>query len=97
MKPKPIARITDTISEEDVDIAVSMIKAAKKPYIFVGGGAVISGASEELKEICRKVNAPVCDTLMGKGAYDGTDDRYTGMLGMHGTKHPTLASASVIF
>ena len=90
VEPKPIARITDTISEEDVDIAVSMIKAAKKPYIFVGGGAVISGASEELKEFAGKVNAPVCDTLMGKGAFDGTDDLYTGMLGMHGTKTSNL-------
>ena len=90
VEPKPIARITDTISEEDVDIAVSMIKAAKKPYIFVGGGAVISGASKELKEFAGKVNAPVCDTLMGKGAYDGTDDLYTGMLGMHGTKTSNL-------
>ena len=90
VEPKPIARVTDTISEEDVDIAVSMIKAAKKPYIFVGGGAVISGASEELKKFVEKVNAPVCDTLMGKGAYDGTDDRYTGMLGMHGTKTSNL-------
>ena len=90
VKPKQIARITDTISEEDVDIAVSMIKAAKKPYIFVGGGAVISGASEELKKFVEKVNAPVCDTLMGKGAFDGTDDLYTGMLGMHGTKTSNL-------
>ena len=90
VEPKPIARITDTISEEDVDIAVSMIKAAKKPYIFVGGGAVISGASEELKKFVEKVNAPVCDTLMGKGAFDGTDDLYTGMLGMHGTKTSNL-------
>ena len=88
VKPKPIARITDTISEEDVDTAVSMIKAAKKPYIFVGGGAVISGASEELKKFVEKVNAPVCDTLMGKGAFNGTDDSYTGMLGMHGNVGP---------
>ena len=67
-----------------------MIKAAKKPYIFVGGGAVISGASEELKKFVEKVNAPVCDTLMGKGAYDGTSENYTGMLGMHGTKTSNL-------
>ena len=89
VEPKPIARVTDTICEKDVDTAVSMIKAAKKPYIFVGG-AVISGASEELKEFAGKVNAPVCDTLMGKGAFDGTDDLYTGMLGMHGTKTSNL-------
>ena len=90
VEPKPIARVTDTICEKDVDTAVSMIKAAQKPYIFVGGGAVISGASEELKEFAGKVNAPVCDTLMGKGAFDGTDDLYTGMLGMHGTKTSNL-------
>ena len=90
VEPKPIARVTDTICEKDADTAVSMIKAAKKPYIFVGGGAVISGASEELKKFVEKVNAPVCDTLMGKGAFDGTDDLYTGMLGMHGTKTSNL-------
>jgi len=90
VEPKPIARVTDTICEKDVDTAASMIKAAKKPYIFVGGGAVISGASEELKKFVEKVNAPVCDTLMGKGAFDGTDDLYTGMLGMHGTKTSNL-------
>ena len=90
VEPKPIERVTETIREKDVETALSMIEAAKKPYIFVGGGAVISGASEELKKFAEKVNAPVCDTLMGKGAFDGTDDLYTGMLGMHGTKTSNL-------
>ena len=63
-----------------------MIRDAKKPYIFVGGGTVISGASEELAKFAERVDAPVCDSLMGKGAFDGTNDRYSGMLGMHGTK-----------
>ena len=89
-KAKPIPRVTDTIREEDIATACRMIKEAKKPYIFVGGGAVISGASEELLEFVRKVDAPVCDTLMGKGAFDGTHDLYTGMLGMHGTKASNL-------
>lgn len=79
-------RCTEGITEKDLETAVSMIKKAKKPYIFVGGGAVISGASEALREFVGKVQAPVCDTLMGKGAFDGTDELYTGMLGMHGTK-----------
>jgi len=70
----------------DVDIAVTMMKEAKKPFIFVGGGAVLSGASESLKEFAHKLDAPVTDSLMGKGAFPGTDDLYTGMLGMHGTK-----------
>ena len=74
------------ISEKDVDQAVAMISKAKRPYIFVGGGAVLSGASNELMEFVNKVNAPVTDSLMGKGAFPGTDSRYTGMLGMHGTK-----------
>ena len=63
-----------------------MIRESKKPYIFVGGGAVLSGASKELYEFVKKVDAPVTDSLMGKGAFPGTDDLYTGMLGMHGTK-----------
>ena len=83
-------RETETITDSDIDNAIELIKASKKPYIFVGGGVVLSGASKELKEFVDKVNAPVCDTLMGKGAYDGTSDNYTGMLGMHGTKTSNL-------
>ncbi|MDD6305477.1 MAG: biosynthetic-type acetolactate synthase large subunit [Clostridiales bacterium] len=89
-KPEPIPAVTDTIREEDINTALDMIKSAKKPYIFVGGGAVISGASVELAEFVQKVDAPVCDTLMGKGAFDGTKELYTGMLGMHGTKASNL-------
>ena len=74
------------VNLEDIDTAVEMIQASKKPYIFVGGGAVLSGASETLKEFAHKIDAPVADSLMGKGAFPGTDELYTGMLGMHGTK-----------
>ncbi len=87
---QPVERLTQKMTEEDIEQAVSYIRHAKKPYIFVGGGAVISGASEELKEFVELVDAPVTDTLMGKGAYDGTSERYTGMLGMHGTKTSNL-------
>ncbi len=89
-KAEQIPRVTDTIREEDIEKALKMIASAKKPYIFVGGGAVISDASAELLEFVKKVDAPVCDTLMGKGAFDGTNDLYTGMLGMHGTKTANL-------
>ncbi len=82
----PVARKIDKMTEVDLDQAAAMIREAKKPYIFVGGGAVISGASEELAKFADLVDAPVCDSLMGKGAFDGTNDRYSGMLGMHGTK-----------
>lgn len=89
--PKKIERVIETIKEEDVVTAVEMINNASKPMIFVGGGAVISEASEELNSFVDLVDAPVCDTLMGKGAFNGEDERYTGMLGMHGTKTSNLA------
>ncbi len=89
-EPAVIERKTDTIREEDINKVIEMIKVSRRPYIMAGGGAIISGASEELKEFAEKVDAPVCDTLMGKGAYDGTSKRYTGMIGMHGTKVSNL-------
>ncbi len=84
--PAPIERVTDTITEEAMDRAVEMIRKARKPFILVGGGAVISNASDELRAFAKKIQAPVADSLMGKGAFDGTDELYTGMVGMHGTK-----------
>lgn len=86
IKAEPIPRLSKNITEEDLQTATDMIRNAKKPYIFVGGGAVISEASPELLEFVEKVQAPVTDSLMGKGAFDGNHKLYTGMLGMHGTK-----------
>ena len=77
-------------TQEDIDYVVELIKNAKKPYIYVGGGAVISEAAKEVTEFAKKLDAPVCDTLMGKGAFDGRDALYTGMIGMHGTKTSNL-------
>lgn len=85
-EPAPIVRQTDTIREEDIETALELIRNSQKPFIFVGGGAVLSGASDELRALAHKIQAPVADSLMGKGAFDGTDELYTGMLGMHGTK-----------
>ena len=85
-EPEKIEPQTDTIREEDMERALEMIRKAQKPFIFVGGGAVISNVSEELRVFAHKIQAPVADSLMGKGAFDGTDELYTGMVGMHGTK-----------
>jgi len=76
----------EDVCETQLETALELIQEAKKPYIFVGGGAVLSDASEELYTFAKKVDAPVTDSLMGKGAFPGTDPAYTGMLGMHGTK-----------
>ncbi len=88
--PEAIVRSAERIREEDIDRAVQMIEEASKPFIFVGGGVTISGAQEELAELARTIQAPVCDSLMGKGAFPGTEEYYTGMLGMHGTKSSNL-------
>lgn len=75
-----------TYGAQELDQAIKMIEASENPFIFVGGGAIASDAASELKEFAEKIDAPVTDSLMGKGAYDNTRPRYTGMLGMHGTK-----------
>ena len=92
-KPVRPERVTETIRNEDIEKALEMIQEAKRPFIFVGGGSVISGASEAVNTFAHKVHAPVCDSLMGKGAFNGTDPLYTGMLGMHGTKSSNFGVA----
>ena len=85
-EPVTIARQADTITEEDLERALVMIRKSQKPFIMVGGGAILSDAAEEVRTFANKLQAPVADTLMGKGAFDGTHELYTGMVGMHGTK-----------
>ena len=89
-EPEKIPPVTNLIRQEDLDRAAAMISAAKKPFLFVGGGAAASGASAEVRELAEKIQAPVCDSLMGKGTFPGTHQLYTGMLGMHGTKTSNL-------
>ncbi|MBR4639115.1 MAG: biosynthetic-type acetolactate synthase large subunit [Butyrivibrio sp.] len=88
---KKIKKVADksaikTYTDDNINVTIKMLKAAKRPFIYVGGGAIISGASKEVLEFAEKFDCPVCDTLMGKGAFDGTHPLYTGMIGMHGTK-----------
>ncbi|MDO4601466.1 MAG: biosynthetic-type acetolactate synthase large subunit [Eubacteriales bacterium] len=89
-RPATVTRETKDITKEDIEQAAELIKKAEKPFIFVGGGGVISGASREIAELSTRIQAPVCDSLMGKGAFSGEDPMYTGMLGMHGTKTSNL-------
>ncbi len=84
-EPKPAVR-TGRYSEEDISTALELITGCKKPYIYVGGGAILSEAYREVREFAGKVDAPVCETLMAKGVYDNYEKNYTGMIGMHGTK-----------
>lgn len=88
-KPQEVERV-NKYTEADIDKVVSLIQASKKPFIYLGGGAVLSGASKEVAEFAELIDAPVCDTLLGKGAFNGRSERYTGMIGMHGTKASNL-------
>lgn len=90
-KDTKINYIKPVVSEADCMKAVKMINSSKKPMIFVGGGLNISGASNKLLELAEKMDSPVCDTMMGKGAFPGNHELYTGMLGMHGTKTSNYA------
>ena len=89
-EPTPIAPYTAEMMESDLDQAAKLISEAEQPFIFVGGGAITSGAAEELRKFAHTINSPVTDSLMGKGAFSGEDELYTGMLGMHGTKTSNL-------
>lgn len=71
--------------------AVDMIASAKRPMIYSGGGAILSNADEELTSFTRKLGFPITNTLMGLGAYPGTDKQFVGMLGMHGTYEANMA------
>lgn len=73
------------LKEDEISAAAELIANAKKPYIYAGGGVIASEASAELKTLAELTDAPVSCSLMGQGAYDETDRRYIGMLGMHGT------------
>ncbi len=92
-EPRPVTAQPERIkkySNSELNEVAQLLCKAHKPYIYVGGGAIISEASEEVAKLAELLDCPVCDTLMGKGAFDGKNPRYTGMIGMHGTKTSNL-------
>ncbi len=90
-KPAVPQRRTDSIRDDDIEKALELIRHSVRPVILAGGGVIRSGGYRELRAFAKRVDAPVGDTLMGKGAFDGRDDLYTGMVGMHGTKTTNYA------
>ncbi|MBR5248557.1 MAG: biosynthetic-type acetolactate synthase large subunit [Lachnospiraceae bacterium] len=88
-EPKKLEKVNH-YTEEDIEKVMALLAKAKKPYIYLGGGAIASDACEEVAKFADLLDAPVCDTLMAKGAFDGKSHRYTGMIGMHGTKTSNL-------
>ncbi len=76
--------------DTEIQKVIALIHASEKPFIYLGGGAIISESYEEVAKFAELIDAPVCDTLLGKGGFDGNSARYTGMIGMHGTKASNL-------
>ena len=89
--PERFMARTKTYKKADIREAVEMIRASRKPFILIGGGAIISEASDVIRRFIDKIDAPFSETLMAQGAVDQHDPRYTGMPGMHGTKTSNLA------
>ncbi len=89
-KEPVLPRRKSNYTKEQVEAVLDIIKEAKKPFVLVGGGVISSEAGAETRRFIELLDAPVCDTLMGKGAVDGHIDDYTGMIGMHGTKASNL-------
>ena len=85
--------VKSDIVDAQIDKAIELIKSSKKPYIYAGGGVVSCDAVDDMKAFVYKIDAPVSLSLMGQCAFDNTDSRYIGMLGMHGTKTSALTLA----
>lgn len=79
------------IEPERLAEAVRLIQKAKRPFIYTGGGVILSDAADEVRDFVDRSGGVVSSSLMGQGGFDNTDPRYMGMLGMHGTKTASLA------
>ena len=88
--PKGFKRNGD-IDQKNIELAIELIKSSQKPLLYVGGGAIASGAHTELQTLAKNYQIPVTTTLMGKGIFDERDSLSVGMLGMHGTAYANFA------
>jgi len=91
-KPRPIKRSTESIKDGDIETALELIRNSKQPLIVAGGGLIVSGASDEFREFADKIDAPVALTTMGLGGLPSDDERFTGMIGMHGARASNIAA-----
>ena len=83
---EPVKRSTSRLRDDDIEKAISLISLSERPMCYIGGGVIRSDASAELVEFIDRIDAPVCSSLMALGAVPSFNPRFTGMVGMHGTK-----------
>lgn len=84
--PAPVQRDTSRLRDEDIEKACRMIAQSQRPMCYIGGGVIRSDASQELAEFLDRTDSAVCASLMGLGAVRADSPRFTGLVGMHGTK-----------
>ncbi|MDD6794135.1 MAG: biosynthetic-type acetolactate synthase large subunit [Clostridiaceae bacterium] len=92
LEPIPVKRKEALIKENKILDAVNLINEAKRPFIYVGGGAVASDSAAEVIELAEKINSPICNSLMARGVVPSNHPLYTGMIGMHGTKASNISA-----
>lgn len=92
LEPLEVARKEKLVYEDNVNEAIELINNSKKPFIYVGGGAITSDASEEVVELAEKISSPICNSLMGIGVVPKGHPLLTGMIGMHGTKASNISA-----
>ena len=87
---EPVKRSTSRLRDDDIEKAINLISLSERPMCYIGGGVIRSDASAELVEFIDRIDAPVCSSLMALGAVPSFNPRFTGMVGMHGTKVSNL-------
>ena len=87
---EPVKRSTSRLRDDDIEKAINLISLSERPMCYIGGGVIRSDASAELVEFIDRIDAPVCSSLMALGAVTSFNPRFTGMVGMHGTKVSNL-------
>jgi acetolactate synthase-1/2/3 large subunit len=92
--PEKLEPRTERLSEKSMETALDLIKHAQRPMCYVGGGVIRAKASEELSRFLENIDSPACTSLMGCGAVNSYSPRFTGLVGMHGTKVSNMCVSS---
>jgi len=92
--PPPLHRFEKRLSQSQMDVALKLLTECKRPMCYIGGGAVCSDASEQVRRFLDLLDSPACFSMMGSGVVSTKSPRSTGMVGMHGSKVSNMCVAS---
>ena len=92
--PEALEPRTERLSEKSMEMALDLIRHSQRPMCYVGGGVIRAKASAQLQEFLEHIDSPACSSLMGLGAISSYSPRFTGLVGMHGTKVSNMCVSS---